>query len=58
MLVARAGNVIGGGDWSKDRLIPDCVRDRSYNNKKVSTEKSKVPQGPGSMYLDVHQWAT
>jgi CDP-glucose 4,6-dehydratase len=23
---ARAGNVIGGGDWSPDRLIPDCVR--------------------------------
>jgi CDP-glucose 4,6-dehydratase len=23
---ARAGNVIGGGDWSLDRLIPDCVR--------------------------------
>ncbi len=23
---ARAGNVIGGGDWSKDRLIPDMVR--------------------------------
>ena len=23
---ARAGNVIGGGDWSTDRLIPDCVR--------------------------------
>jgi CDP-glucose 4,6-dehydratase len=23
---ARAGNVIGGGDWSKDRLIPDAVR--------------------------------
>lgn len=23
---ARAGNVIGGGDWSKDRLIPDCMR--------------------------------
>ncbi len=23
---ARAGNVIGGGDWSVDRLIPDCVR--------------------------------
>jgi CDP-glucose 4,6-dehydratase len=22
----RAGNVIGGGDWSEDRLIPDCVR--------------------------------
>jgi CDP-glucose 4,6-dehydratase len=23
---ARAGNVIGGGDWAKDRLIPDVVR--------------------------------
>lgn len=22
----RAGNVIGGGDWSKDRLVSDCVR--------------------------------
>jgi CDP-glucose 4,6-dehydratase len=22
----RSGNVIGGGDWSKNRLIPDCVR--------------------------------
>ena len=24
--VARAGNVIGGGDWSSDRLIPDCIK--------------------------------
>jgi CDP-glucose 4,6-dehydratase len=23
---ARAGNVIGGGDWGRDRLIPDCIR--------------------------------
>jgi CDP-glucose 4,6-dehydratase len=23
---ARAGNVIGGGDWAVDRLIPDCLR--------------------------------
>ena len=22
----RAGNVIGGGDFAKDRIIPDCVR--------------------------------
>ncbi len=22
----RAGNVIGGGDWSEDRIIPDCIR--------------------------------
>lgn len=26
LATARAGNVIGGGDWSKDRLIPDMVR--------------------------------
>jgi CDP-glucose 4,6-dehydratase len=25
----RAGNVIGGGDWGEDRLIPDCVRSLS-----------------------------
>lgn len=23
---ARAGNVIGGGDWATDRIVPDCVR--------------------------------
>lgn len=23
---ARSGNVIGGGDWSPDRLVPDCIR--------------------------------
>jgi CDP-glucose 4,6-dehydratase len=23
---ARAGNVIGGGDWAADRLVPDCLR--------------------------------
>lgn len=23
---ARAGNVIGGGDWASDRLVPDCIR--------------------------------
>lgn len=26
MATARAGNVIGGGDWAKYRLIPDCIR--------------------------------
>ncbi len=30
--VARAGNVIGGGDWSEDRLVPDCVK--SWSRKK------------------------
>jgi len=28
----RAGNVIGGGDWALDRIIPDCIR--SIMNKK------------------------
>lgn len=23
---ARAGNVVGGGDWAEDRVIPDCIR--------------------------------
>ena len=31
---ARAGNVIGGGDWSRDRLIVDCIKSWA-NNKKV-----------------------
>lgn len=24
--VARAGNVIGGGDWANDRIVPDCIK--------------------------------
>lgn len=28
---ARAGNVIGGGDFAKDRIIPDCVRAAEKN---------------------------
>ncbi|MBK5241001.1 CDP-glucose 4,6-dehydratase [Clostridium sp.] len=35
----RAGNVIGGGDWAEDRLIPDFVRS-------VSEEKSIVIRNP------------
>ena len=31
---ARAGNVIGGGDWAKDRLIPDCI-DALLANKTI-----------------------
>ena len=32
---ARAGNVIGGGDWSDNRLIPDCVRSWSKGKKVI-----------------------
>tara|TARA_Y100000590_G_C15593558_1_gene967068 strand:- start:62 stop:1150 length:1089 start_codon:yes stop_codon:yes gene_type:complete len=31
--IARAGNVIGGGDWSEDRLVPDCVKAWSKSKK-------------------------
>lgn len=37
---ARAGNVIGGGDWSVDRLIPDAVR----SVQKLDTLKVRSPQ--------------
>ena len=30
---ARAGNVIGGGDWTKDALVPDCIRDLELERK-------------------------
>ena len=36
---ARAGNVIGGGDWSEDRLIPDIVRS-------VQSQESLVIRSP------------
>jgi CDP-glucose 4,6-dehydratase len=31
--VCRAGNVIGGGDWNKDRLLPDIARALGSNNE-------------------------
>tara|TARA_B100000780_G_scaffold83952_1_gene57415 strand:+ start:574 stop:1665 length:1092 start_codon:yes stop_codon:yes gene_type:complete len=33
--VARAGNVIGGGDWSNYRLIPDCIKSWIKNKNVV-----------------------
>jgi len=41
---ARAGNVIGGGDWAKDRIVPDCVRSWSKGNKaKLRNPKATRP---------------
>lgn len=31
--IARAGNVIGGGDWASDRIVPDCMRAWSRGEK-------------------------
>ena len=42
--IARAGNVIGGGDWSPNRLIPDCVKSWSKNKKAlIRNPKSTRP---------------
>tara|TARA_B100000795_G_scaffold266766_1_gene250495 strand:+ start:242 stop:1336 length:1095 start_codon:yes stop_codon:yes gene_type:complete len=30
--ITRAGNVIGGGDWAVDRIVPDCMNAWSNNN--------------------------
>lgn len=40
----RAGNVIGGGDWAKDRLVPDIMRDISENKSiKIRNPKAVRP---------------
>lgn len=31
--ITRAGNVIGGGDWALDRIVPDCMK--SWSQKKI-----------------------
>ena len=47
--VARAGNVIGGGDWSEDRLIPDCIR--ACLKKRQLKYEILILQGLGNMCL-------
>jgi len=40
----RAGNVVGGGDWSKDRLIPDCIKSLMANKPiKIRNPNSQRP---------------
>ena len=46
----RAGNVIGGGDWSKDRLIPDFLR--SLNNSEVLDIRSPNSIRPWQYVLE------
>ena len=41
LAVARAGNVIGGGDWSDNRIIPDTFRSW-YKNKKIGLRNPKA----------------
>ena len=40
----RAGNVIGGGDWSENRIIPDCIKALENNEKiKIRNPQSVRP---------------
>jgi CDP-glucose 4,6-dehydratase len=40
----RAGNVIGGGDWAKDRIIPDCIKAIEAGNPiEIRSPKSVRP---------------
>jgi len=42
LATARAGNVIGGGDWSVDRLVPDMVRAFSAGERVVIRNPSAI----------------
>ncbi len=58
--IGRAGNVIGGGDWSKDRILPDCIRSWSKNKKVImrspySTRPWQHVLEPLSGYLTLAQ---
>jgi len=47
---ARAGNVIGGGDWAKDRIIPDCMR--ALNESKPIPVRNKIATRPWQHVLE------
>ena len=49
--IARAGNVIGGGDWSEGRLIPDCVK--KWSSKKIVYIRNPKSTRPWQHVLDV-----
>ena len=47
---ARAGNVIGGGDWAKDRIIPDCIR--ALQKKQSIPVRNKTATRPWQHVLE------
>ena len=47
---ARAGNVIGGGDWAKDRIIPDIIN--ALNNDKPITVRNPMAIRPWQHVLE------
>ena len=49
--IARAGNVIGGGDWSEGRLVPDCIK--NWSNGKIVKLRNPESTRPWQHVLDV-----
>jgi CDP-glucose 4,6-dehydratase len=47
---ARAGNVIGGGDWAPDRLVPDCIR--AWSENRVVSVKNPNTTRPWQLVLE------
>lgn len=48
--IARAGNVIGGGDWATDRIVVDCMR--AWSEKKVVEIRSPSATRPWQHVLE------
>jgi CDP-glucose 4,6-dehydratase len=46
----RAGNVIGGGDWAEDRIIPDCIR--ALTTGRPMTVRNPIAIRPWQHVLD------
>jgi len=46
----RAGNVIGGGDWSQDRIVPDCIK--ALRNKQPIMIRNPLATRPWQHVLD------
>lgn len=47
---ARAGNVIGGGDWALDRIVPDCIR--ALQQGQLIGVRNKVATRPWQFVLE------
>jgi CDP-glucose 4,6-dehydratase len=47
---ARAGNVIGGGDWAAERIVPDCIR--SLQRGEAIPVRNKVATRPWQHVLE------
>jgi len=48
--IARAGNVIGGGDWADNRIVPDCMK--SWSRNKVVDIRSPYATRPWQHVLE------